>query len=155
MLRSLALGVAMAVVAACGSAPPSAAPASQSPSPSAPLLVHGGVVDRAGEVIAGATVRIQLLEHEGLEPGDVVPVVFAAETTTSPEGVFAFHVAPDEEIRRLAAANQGTVNFHLDAFAEGHGVFFPSAFDRVVLDDGWRGDAPGFLIRPDRVETLP
>ena len=125
MRFALALGVATAVLVggliACEQAQPG------------PVLVRGTVENEVGQSVPGATVN--LLVFGGADIRDVDNALMRWETTAGPDGMFEFRLAPTDDLRAYAVANQGAIDFTVTS----------------ELPDGKLASG-GFAIRPGGVE---
>jgi hypothetical protein len=157
-----ALAFFAVLVGACGgeSVPraddsPSTAPGSSAffaDDPTAPVVVTGRFLDRAGAPAAGASVSLQVMDVSNAQIGQAVPIVFSAETTTGLDGSFRFRFFVPADLRAFAKANNDFINFDLSAIpsnldTDQVGVWsFPRHL--AAVGPGFEDEAPTVTLRP-------
>ena len=105
-----------------------------------PVVVEGVLVDPAGQPVSGAVVVLDVFDDRNAQPGQVLPTVFRAETTSGANGRFEFRFGPTEELRRYVGANTGFVNFFLNATEPRRQLNWSWNFPREMGIDGWVDD---------------
>src|SRR5262245_35679040 len=116
--------------------------------PDAPVVVSGTLVDGAGIPAGGAEVMLEVVDDRRAQPGQVVPTVFHAETTSGADGRFEFRFLPTAELRQFVGANTGFANFTLTARDPARGLLWAWAFPREMGLDGWADDATPVRLMP-------
>jgi len=115
-----------------------------------PVVVEGVLVDPAGQPVSGAVVALDVFDDRNAMPGQVLPTVFRAETTSGADGRFEFRFGPTAELRRYVGANTGFVNFSLNATEPRRQLDWFWNFPREMGIDGWvDNETPVRLIALD------
>ena len=76
---------------------------------------------------------------------------FEVETTTGPDGRFAFRFAPSDRLRRLAGADAPAVNFAITAFDPRQKLTWSWSFSREMGATGWRHETTPVRLVPSGV----
>jgi hypothetical protein len=113
-----------------------------------PVVVEGVLVDQAGQPVSGATVALDVFDDRRAQPGQVLPTVFRAETTSGTDGRFEFRFQPTTELRRYVGANTGFVNFSLSATEPQRQLNWFWNFPREMGLDGWTDDTSPVRLLP-------
>ena len=137
MRALVGLGLAAVLVGACAAVVPDA-----------PVVVSGTLIDGAGLPAQGAIVTLEVVDDRRAQPGQVLPTVFHAETTSGTDGRFEFRFLPTTELRQFVGANTGFVNFTLTARDRARGLLWGWAFPREMGLDGWADDATPVRLMP-------
>ena len=116
---------------------------------SEPAVVEGTLVDALGQPVPNVTVVLDAFDNRGKAPGEGFEP-FEVETTTGPDGQFAFRFAPSDRLRRLAGANAPAVNFAITALiaAKAHWSW---SFSREMGATGWRHETTPVRLVPTGV----
>jgi len=112
----------------------------------APLLISGRVMDGPRSV-PEAQLLLDALAVEA-NPGDRAP--YSQTFEPNADGTFELHLALTPELRALAAANGGFINFRLTGIwgADEAPVIAVFGFPREVAADAWADEAPTIELRP-------
>ena len=113
-----------------------------------PVVVEGVLVDQAGLPVSGAVVALDVFDDRRAQPGQVLPTVFRAETTSGTDGRFEFRFGPTTELRRYVGANTGFVNFSLSATEPQRQLNWFWNFPREMALDGWTDDTTPVRLLP-------
>jgi hypothetical protein len=115
---------------------------------SEPVVAEGTLVDAIGQPVPGAQVTLDVFDDRNVQPGQVLPTVLHAETTSGSDGRFEFRFAPNDELRRYVGANTGFVNFFLGAVDPNRRLQWSWSFPREMGLDGWVDDATPLRLVP-------
>ena len=120
--------------------------------PTAPVVVLGRFLDRAGVPVPGASVGLQVMDASHAQTGQAVPIMFSAETPTGPDGSFRFRFFVPADLRAFAKANNDFINFHLMAIptSPDSNEVAVWAFPRhlAAVGPGFDDEAPTVELRP-------
>jgi hypothetical protein len=105
-----------------------------------PVVVEGVLVDSAGQPVSGAVVVLDVVDDRNAKPGQVLPTVLRAETTSGADGRFEFRFGPTAELRRYVGANTGFVSLSLNATEPRRELNWSWNFPREMGIDGWLDD---------------
>ena len=137
MGRSLGFAVASIIVAACALVVSDA-----------PVVVSGTLVDATGQPALGVEVTLEVVDDRRAQPGQVLPTVFHAESTSGADGRFEFRFSPTAELRQFVGANTGFVNFNLGAVDQSRSLIWGWSFPREMGLDGWTDDTTPVRLLP-------
>jgi len=112
-------------------------------------VVEGTLVDAVGQPVPNVTVVLDAFDNRGKAPGEGFEP-FEVETTTGPDGRFAFRFAPSDRLRRLAGANAPAVNFAITAFDPRQKLTWSWSFSREMGATGWQHETTPVRLVPTR-----
>ena len=113
-----------------------------------PVVVEGVLVDQAGQPVSGAVVALDVFDDRRAQPGQVLPTVFRAATTSGTDGRFEFRFAPTQELRRYVGSNTGFVNFSLSATEPRRRLDWFWSFPRKMGIDRWTDETTPVRLVP-------
>jgi hypothetical protein len=120
--------------------------------PTAPVVVTGRFLDRAGVPAVGASVSLQVMDVSHAQIGQAVPIVFSAEESTGLDGSFRFRFFVPADLRAFAKANNDYINFDLSAIPSGPDMdqvgFWAFPRHLVAAGPGFEDEAPTVMLRP-------
>ena len=114
---------------------------------SEPAVVEGTLVDALGQPVPNVTVVLDAFDNRGKAPGEGFEP-FEVETSTGPDGRFAFRFAPSDRLRRLAGANAPAVNFAIVAFDPRQKLTWSWSFSREMGATGWQHETTPVRLVP-------
>ncbi len=117
--------------------------------PIAPVLVRGVVVDPSGQPAGGAALELSVSDWTAdLEPGDVVPVLFARQYRAHADGTFEIRLWPGDVLSEAGVSQAPFINFDLTALipASRSGARWSSP--REISGARWAGEVPDVTLRP-------
>jgi hypothetical protein len=112
----------------------------------APILITGRVAWADGRAVSDARLNV-----EARSTGTTFEKVVLGSFGTDADGTFELHVAPSAELRSLANANGGFVNFILTGLWSGDPMVISSfGFSREINGDAWTGTPPAVVLQPGK-----
>ena len=107
-----------------------------------PAIVEGTVVDGNGLPIAGARVRLSLIDAQDAQPiGPIARTLLDATTTTDAAGRFTFYGQPSVDLVEYAGVG-GTVTLDVEAVAPRDGAVGRTQVERRLDGATWAGGPP-------------
>jgi hypothetical protein len=116
--------------------------------PAAPVIVRGTVRDSAGAPIAGAILRLRVLDYANPQHQPEEPVVYANDFVAKADGSFEIHLAATPALEAFAKTYSPWVAFDVTVLGPFESVIASTQFSRQLQGGAWVDSAPVLEVTP-------